>query len=388
MIYFDYNATTPLDPRVLEAMMPYFTEHFGNAASSQHKYGWTAEFAVNKARKQVAKMLNVAAKEVVFTSGSTESNNIVLLGLVRDQIKVNKEQGKKPPHIIVSELEHKAIIEPAEALKTKGAEVTFLPVNDSGTITAEVLKKHIKPNTFLVSIMHANNEIGCINPIKELCEITKESGALFHTDASQTAGKLKIDCKVLNIDYLSLSSHKMHGPKGVGALYISENALLPKSIFYGGQQERGVSPGTVNVAGIAGLGKAAEIYDEDRDKDSKKLKAFQQKILKACDDLKEDIQVNGCTENRLHNNVSITLKNCNMDIISLGFKNIACSSTSACSSGLPYDSHVLKCLGLTAKEIGATLRLSFGRFTTEAEVDEVIAEIRAVVQKNKDISIG
>ena len=387
MIYFDYNATTPLDPRVLEAMMPYFTEHFGNAASSQHKYGWTAEFAVNKARNQVAEMLNVTAKEVVFTSGSTESNNIVLLGLVLDQIKLNKKNGKKPPHIIISEFEHKAIIEPAEELKKQGAEVTFLPVNEYGVITTEELKKHLKPNTFLVSIMHANNEIGCINPIKDLCTITKEAGALFHTDASQTAGKLKTDCKNLNVDYLSLSGHKMHAPKGVGALYISESAPAPKSIFFGGQQERGISPGTVNVAGIAGLGKAAEIYNQERDIDSKKIKSFQEKILKACEELKQDIQVNGCIENRLHNNISITLKNCNMDILSLGFRKIACSSTSACSSGLPYDSHVLKCLGLSAKEIGATLRLSFGRFTTEAEVDEVISEIKTVVQKNKDISI-
>jgi len=387
MIYFDYNATTPLDPDVLGAMMPYFTEHFGNAASSQHKFGWTAEFGVNKARKQTAKMLNCDAKEIIFTGGSTESNNIVLLGLIRQQISLSKKANKPAPHLIVSVSEHKAIIEPAEFLQSEGAEVTFLPVNKMGSVEVDSLKQAIKPNTFLVSIMHGNNEIGCINPIKELCKTTKDAGALFHTDASQTAGKLAIDVKGLSLDYLSLSGHKMHGPKGVGALYVSDKAPLPMSVFFGGQQERGISPGTANVAGIVGIGKACEIYDEVRESEQKKLTEFQNKIFEACKAHGNKLQINGSTSNRLSNNISITFKNLNTDIMTLGFKNIACSSTSACSSGLPVDSHVLKSIGLSSKDISSTLRLSFGRFTTKSDIETLIKEIDQVVEKNIAISV-
>lgn len=366
-IYLDYNATTPVDKRVLETMLPYFSEHFGNAASRSHLYGWVAEEAVATARKQVAKILNCNAKEIVFTSGSTESNNLAIKGLFEKQGSIKK-------HIITLETEHKAVLDVCKFLETQGAEVTYLKPKPDGLIDLDQLAAAMRPDTLLVSVMWANNEIGVIQPIKQISNITHKNGSLLHTDATQAVGKMPIDVQADGIDLLSLSAHKMYGPKGIGALFIKKDIEIA-ALMDGGGHERGRRSGTLNVPGIVGLGKACEVAQKEMKTEAERLNELRNQleisILKAL----PNTFVNGNQAQRMANLTNICFAGLDGETLLTRLKDIAVSSGSACTSASVLPSHVIKALGRSDDDAYSSIRFSLGRFTTKEEIEFTIRHI-------------
>lgn len=375
-IYMDHNATTPVDPRVQKAMEPYLNEQFGNASSSSHAYGWQAQSAIKKAREQVAALLGCEPKHVIFTSGATESNNIAILGLARAL------RGQKP-HFITQATEHKAILEVCEAAREYDADVTVLGVDADGFVRLEDIERAITPRTAMVSIMMANNEIGAIQPFAKIAKLCADKKIIFHTDAAQSCGKCNIDFRAMPIDMLSLSGHKIYGPKGIGALIVRpinrEFALKP--IQFGGVQEQGLRPGTLNVPAIVGLGEACHIGRLEMKEECERLHRFQTEILSEIRGRFPLVKLNGPEKHRLSNNISLSFPNLLPDDMILDLSGVAYSSGSACNSSNPAPSHVLKAMGLPPELARSTVRLGLGRYTTPAEVRTVTDKILKMLEK-------
>ena len=380
-IYMDYHATTPVDPRVLEAMLPYFTEIFGNAASRNHAFGWAAEEAVTKAREQVAALIGAKAREVIFTSGATESNNLAIKGVA----EMYREKGN---HIITCVIEHKAVIDACKKLEKQGARVTYLPVQKDGRISLDDLRAAITDKTILITIMAANNEIGVLQPIAEIGAIAKDKGILFHTDAVQIAGKLPFDVEEARVDLVSLSAHKMYGPKGMGALYVrrrNPRVLLAEQIS-GGGHERGMRSGTLNVPGIVGLGKACEIAREDMPQESCRMAGLRNRLRDKIMSQLDEVYINGSEEHRLPGNLNISFAYVEGESLLMGINDVAVSSGSACTSATLEPSYVLKALGAGDDLAHSSIRFGLGRFNTEAEVDYVADKVVQVVKRLRELS--
>lgn len=360
-IYMDYNATTPLDKRVLEAMLPYLTDHFGNAASLSHAYGWKAAEAIEKARNQVADLLGATEKEIIFTSGATEANNLAIKGVFEGSQSVVK-------HIIIVTTEHKAVLDTCYHLAKNGAEITYLDVDSKGNISLEELEKAIRLNTILISVMAANNEIGNIYPIAEIAKIAHKHKILFHTDATQAVGKLSIDVTAQNIDLLSLSAHKIYGPKGVGALFVRKNVKLIAQQD-GGAHERGLRSGTLNVPGIVGLGEACAIVQKEMAKEAIRLAFLRDKLEKGILENVPNTQVNGDQTNRLPNTTNINFGRIDGEKLLISLNEIAVSNGSACNSASTKPSYVLKAMGLDDDLAFSSIRFSLGRMTMESDID-------------------
>ncbi|RYG16801.1 MAG: IscS subfamily cysteine desulfurase [Chitinophagaceae bacterium] len=379
-IYLDNNATTPLDPRVLEAMLPYFTNKFGNAASRNHAFGWVAEEGVDYAREQVAKLIGCTDKEIIFTSGATEADNLGIKG-------VFEMYADKGNHIITATTEHKAILDTCKHLEKQGARVTYLKVKADGLVDLAELEAAMTPETILVTIMYGNNEIGVIQPIKEISAIAHKHGALFMTDATQAVGKIPVDVNADGIDLMAFSAHKMYGPKGVGALYVRRKNPRVKvtSQMDGGGHERGMRSGTLNVPGIVGLGKACELCRLEMDEEAKRLSALRDK-LEASLTTMEESYVNGNTEHRLPHVANISFKYVEGEGLMMAMKDLAVSSGSACTSASLEPSYVLKSLGLSDDLAHSSIRFGLGRFTTEEEVDYAIENTKKAVNHLRDLS--
>jgi cysteine desulfurase len=380
-IYMDYHATTPMDPRVFEAMKPYFLETFGNAASRNHSFGWEAEEAVEKSRKQIAGLIGATAKEIVFTSGATESNNLALKG-------VAEMYAEKGNHIITAATEHKAILDTCKRLEKHGVRVTYLPVQTNGLVDLEQLQAAITDKTILISIMYANNEIGVIQPIAELGKIAKSKGVLLHTDATQAVGKVPVNVIKDNIDIMSLSGHKMYGPKGVGALYVRRKGprVQLTAQMDGGGHERGMRSGTLNVPGIVGLGEACALCQAEMAEESKRMAHLRDKLKDKLQSELDETYINGTMEHRLPNNLNISFAYVEGESLLMGINDIAVSSGSACTSATLEPSYVLKALGAGDDLAHSSIRFGLGRFNTEAEVDYVAAKVIDVVKKLRDLS--
>jgi cysteine desulfurase len=379
-IYLDNNATTPMDPRVLEAMMPYFTEIFGNAASRNHPFGWKAEEAVDYAREQVAALINADEKEIIFTSGATESNNLAIKG-------VFEMYAAKGQHIITVETEHKAVLDACKHIEKLGAQVTYLKTNEQGLITVKQVEDALQPNTILVSIMYANNEIGVIQPMKEIGALCHSKGVLFHTDATQAVGKITVDVIADNIDLLSFTGHKMYGPKGVGALYVRRKNPRVKvtAQMDGGGHERGMRSGTLNVPGIVGFGKACELCKNEMQVDTERIIKMRDRLEKELLVLEESY-INGSKEHRLPHVSNMSFKYVEGEGLIMGVKNIAVSSGSACTSASLEPSYVLKALGLDDELAHSSLRFGLSRFTTDEEVEYAINHVKEAVLKLREMS--
>lgn len=380
-IYLDNNATTPMDPRVLEAMLPYFVEKFGNAASRNHSFGWVAEEAVDYAREQVAKLINADPKEIIFTSGATESDNLALKG-------VFEMYASKGNHIITATTEHKAVLDTCKHIEKMGGQVTYLEVNPEGLIDLKELENAITDKTILIAIMYGNNEIGVIQPVREISAIARKHGVLFFTDATQAVGKVPVDVQADGIDLMAFSGHKMYGPKGVGALYVRRKNPRVKvtAQMDGGGHERGMRSGTMNVPGIVGLGKACEICMNEMEAEAKSLSVMRDRLENALMEL-EEAYVNGSKEHRLPHVSNISFKYVEGEGLMMGFnKNIALSSGSACTSASLEPSYVLKALGLGDDLAHSSLRFGLGRFTTDEQIDYTINAIKDTVLKLREMS--
>ena len=374
-LYLDYHATTPVDPRVLEAMLPYFTECFGNPASKQHAWGWEARDAVEAARAQVAALINASPAEIVFTSGATESNNLALRGVMSAAARAGAG------HVITSPIEHKSVLDVCRAFEADGCAVSVLGVDRGGLVDPADLKRTLRPGTVLVSVMAANNEIGTVQPMAALGAIVREHGALFHTDAAQAAGKVPIDVRAMNIDLLSLTGHKFYGPKGCGALFIRKArpriAIAPQVI--GGGQENGLRSGTLNVPSIVGLGKAAEICRLEMAEEAARLGALRNRLLDGLRSRVPGLTVNGTLEHRLPQNLHLSFDGIEGERLLMALGDVAVSTGSACASGSQALSHVLQAIGATSERSGASIRFGLGRSTTEADVDFAIERVSSVV---------
>jgi cysteine desulfurase len=380
-IYMDYHATTPVDPRVLDVMMPYFTAKFGNAASRNHPFGWEAEEAVEAARKQVADLIGANAKELIFTSGATESNNLAIKGVA----EMYREKGN---HIITCVTEHKAVVDTCKKLEKQGLRVTYLPVQKDGRISLDELRAAITDKTILITIMTANNEIGVIQPIAEIGAIAKEKGILFHTDGVQAVGKVPFDVTAMKTDLVSLSGHKIYGPKGVGALYVrrrNPRVLLAEQIS-GGGHERGMRSGTLNVPGIVGLGKAAELCRLEMQKDTERLGKLRDRLNAELHKNLDEIYINGSMEHRLPHNLNISFAYVEGESLLMGINDVAVSSGSACTSASLEPSYVLKALGAGDDLAHSSIRFGLGRWTTDEEVDYVIDKLTKVVRRLREMS--
>ena len=380
-IYLDNNATTQMDPRVLEAMTPYFLEHFGNAASRNHPFGWEAEEAVDYAREQVAKLIGADPKEIIFTSGATEADNLGIKG-------VFEMYASKGNHIITATTEHKAVLDTCKHIEKSGGDVTYLQVNREGLIDLKELEAAIKPTTILIAIMYANNEIGTVMPIKEISAIARKHGVLVFTDGTQAVGKIPVDVNKDGIDLMAFTAHKMYGPKGVGALYVRRKNPRVKvtAQMDGGGHERGMRSGTLNVPGIVGFGKACELCMLDMEADTKRISKLRDKLETALL-LLEEAYVNGSREHRLPHVANISFKHVEGEGLLMGFnKNIALSSGSACTSASLEPSYVLKALGLGDDLAHSSLRFGLGRFTTEEQIDYTIKAISETVIKLREMS--
>ena len=380
-IYMDYHATTPADPRVVEAMLPFFTEHFGNAASRNHPFGWEAEEAVEKARKQVADLIGAAAKEVVFTSGATESDNLAIKGVA----EMYREKGN---HIITCVTEHKAVIDTCKRLEKDGYRVTYLPVQKDGLVNLDELKAAIGDKTILISIMAANNEIGVVQPVAEIGAMAREKGILFHTDGVQAVGKIPFSVNEMKVDLVSITAHKMYGPKGVGALFVrrrNPRVLLAPQID-GGGHERGMRSGTLNVPGIVGFGKAAELCRLEMAADSARLLALRERLNKKLHEGLDEIYINGSTAHRLPHNLNISFAYVEGESLLMGINDVAVSSGSACTSASLEPSYVLKALGAGDDLAHSSIRFGLGRWTTEEEVDYVASKLITVVTRLREMS--
>ena len=380
-IYLDYNATTPCDPRVVEVMLPYFTEKFGNAASRSHQLGWVAEEAVDIAREQAARLIGAETKEIIFTSGATEATNLAIKG-------VFETYTGKGNHIITTNIEHKAVLDTCKNLEYKGAEVTYLKVNTGGMIDLEELEASIKPTTILISIMYANNETGVVQQIKKIGEIAKKKEVIFFSDATQAVGKIPVDVTGDGIDIMAFSAHKMYGPKGIGALYVRRKnpRVKLKAQIDGGGHERGMRSGTLNVPGIVGFGKACEICMNEMAQDAGRLKILRDKLENSLLSIEQTF-LNGNKENRLPQVSNISFRHVESQGLMMGFsKEIAVSSGSACTSASIEPSYVLKALGLDDEMAHSSLRFSLGRFSTEEEIDFAIMKITGAVKKLREMS--
>ena len=381
-IFLDNHSTTPMDPRVLEAMLPYFVEKFGNAASRNHAFGWEAEEAVENARKQIAKLIHADSKEIVFTSGATESDNLALKGV----IEMYHEKGN---HIITSSTEHRAVLDTAKALEAKGkATVTYLPVDKHGMVNPEDVRKAITDKTVLISIMLANNEIGTINPVKEIGKLAKEKSILFHCDATQGVGKIPVNVQEMGIDLMSFSAHKIYGPKGIGALYVRKKAPRVRiaSQMDGGGHERGMRSGTLAVPLIVGFGKACELCEQEMDTDGRKLAAMRDRLQTGIMKALEETYLNGHPTQRLPHNLNISFAYVEGESLLMGLKEIALSSGSACTSATLEPSYVLRALGVGSDLAHSSIRFGLGRFNTNEQVDYTITRMIEIVTKLREMS--
>ncbi len=380
-IYMDNHATTPMDPRVLDAMLPYFGKVFGNAASRNHQFGWEAEQAVDKAREQVAKLIGCTPKEVIFTSGATESNNLAIKGIA----EMYREKGN---HIITQVTEHKAVLDTCKKLERQGFDVTYLPVETDGLVSVEKLAAAMTPKTILVTIMYANNEIGVIQPVQEIGKLCHEKGILFHTDAVQAVGKIPVNVMTDNIDVLSMTAHKIYGPKGVGALYVrrrNPRVQITEQIN-GGGHERGMRSGTLNVPGIVGLGKACEIAGEEMAAETARLKDLRDYLKQKFDNALDYTHVNGNMDHHLPGNLNMSFVHVEGESLLMGINDIAVSSGSACTSATLEPSYVLKALGLGDDVAHSSIRFGLGRFNNKAEVDYVSDKVIDVVNHLREMS--
>jgi cysteine desulfurase len=382
-IYMDCHATTPVDPAVLSAMLPFFTEQFGNASSRQHQYGWSAEAAVEAARASVARCIGAEPREVIFTSGATESNNLALKGTAAGlQSKGN--------HIVIAQTEHKSVIDPARQLEKNGYQVTYLPVDSQGMIDLDQLKSSITPKTILVSVMAANNEIGTLQPVDEIGRLCRERQVCFHTDASQAVGKIPVDVTAFSADLMSLTAHKIFGPKGIGALYVRSAQpkfrLVPQ--MDGGGHERGWRSGTLNVPGIVGFGKAAELARAYLPEESGRVRQLRDRLQHALMAQLDEVCLNGHPSRRLPNNLNLSFLHVEDSVLMMSMKDIAVSTGSACSTADPEPSHVLKALHLPPERLHSSIRFGLGRFTTSEEIDIVIERVVASVRQLREQSLA
>lgn len=381
-IYLDHNATTPVDPRVFEAMRPYFCEIFGNAASKHHCFGWAAEHAVDKARQQVAALLNADPREIIWTSGATESNNLAIKGAA----DAYKDKGR---HIITQLTEHKAVIDPCKRLQKAGYEITWLPVSKTGRLSPDQIANAIRPDTILVSIMWANNEIGTLQPIREIARICREKDVVFHTDATQAVGHLPVDVEADYIDLLSFSGHKLYGPKGCGALYVrqkKDRRIKLHPIFDGGGHERGFRSGTLNVPGIVGVGAACEIAQHEMAEEAARMKTLRDRLEKGILEKIKFVTVNGDEEHRLPHTTNLSFAYVEGESMLMALDDIAVSSGSACTSASLQPSYVLKALGVGDDLAHSSLRFGLGRYTTPEEIDYVIEKTVRSVARLRDMS--
>ncbi|HEX5230211.1 MAG TPA: IscS subfamily cysteine desulfurase [Bryobacteraceae bacterium] len=380
-IYMDYHATTPMDPRVFDKMKPYFLETFGNAASRNHSFGWEAEEAVEKSRKQIASLIGATNKEIVFTSGATESNNLAIKG-------VAEMYAEKGNHIITAATEHKAILDTCKRLEKHGIRVTYLPVQQNGLVDLDQLAAAITDKTILISLMYANNEIGVIQPVAEIGKLAKSKGVLFHSDATQAVGKVPVNVIADNIDLMSLSGHKMYGPKGVGALYVRRKSprVQLTAQMDGGGHERGMRSGTLNVPGIVGLGEACAICQAEMPEESKRMAYLRDKLRDKLQSELDETYINGTMEHRLPNNLNISFAYVEGESLLMGINDVAVSSGSACTSATLEPSYVLKALGAGDDLAHSSIRFGLGRFNTEEEVDYVAAKVIDVVKKLRELS--
>ena len=380
-IYMDNHATTPLDPRVLDAMLPFFTEKFGNAASRNHKFGWEAEEAVEEARKNIAALIGADPREIVITSGATESDNLAVKGVA----SMYREKGD---HIITCVTEHKAILDSCKHLEKDGYRVTFLPVNDKGFVDLDDLRKAITDKTILITIMAANNEVGVLQDVKEIGKIARERGVLFHTDAVQAAGKVPFNVNEMNVDIASLSAHKMYGPKGVGALYVRRRnpRVLLSPLIDGGGHERGMRSGTLNVPGIVGFGKAAELARKELDKEIAEMFRLREKLRTTLERELDEVYINGDLEKRLPGNLNMSFAYVEGESLLMGINDIAVSSGSACTSASLEPSYVLKALGVGEDLAHTSIRFGIGRFNTDDEVDYVANRVIETVRRLRELS--
>ncbi len=380
-IYMDNHATTPVDPRVLEEMLPYFTDRFGNAASRNHSFGWAGEEAVETARERIAKLIGATPKEIIFTSGATESDNLAIKGVA----EMYREKGN---HIITAVTEHKAVLDTCKRLEKYGYRVTYMPVQKDGLVDLDDLKRAIDDKTILVTIMAANNEIGVLQPIAEIGKLCHEKGVIFHTDATQAVGKVPIDVIKQNLDLVSISAHKMYGPKGVGALYVRrKNPRVQISpIIDGGGHERGMRSGTLNVPGIAGLGKACSLCYEEMPQESCRMAGLRNRLRDRIMSNLYEVYINGSTEHRLPQNLNISFAYVEGESLLMGINDVAVSSGSACTSATLEPSYVLKALGTGDDLAHSSIRFGLGRFNTEAEVDYVADRVIETVTRLRELS--
>ena len=381
-IFLDNHSTTPMDPRVLEAMLPYFVEKFGNAASRNHAFGWEAEEAVETARKQIARLIKADPKEIVFTSGATESDNLALKGV----LEMYKEKGN---HIITSATEHRAVLDTTKSLEAKGlTTVTYLPVDKQGMVNPQDVRNAITDKTILISVMLANNEIGTVNPVQEIGKIAKEKGVLFHCDATQGVGKIPVDVQAMGIDLMSFSAHKIYGPKGVGALYVRKKnpRVRIAAQIDGGGHERGMRSGTLPVPLIVGFGKACEICEQEMAAESARLSKMRDRLQAGIMAVLEESYLNGHPTNRLPGNLNISFAYVEGESLLMGMKEIALSSGSACTSATLEPSYVLRALGVGTELAHSSIRFGLGRFNTEEEIDYTIKKVIEIVTKLREMS--
>ena len=381
-IYLDNNATTAVDPRVLDAMLPYFSERFGNAASKNHAFGWEAEAAVDGAREQIARLVGASSpREIVFTSGATESDNLAIKGVAH----AYRDKGN---HILTCVTEHKAVLDSCKALEKSGFEVSYLPVNEAGLINLQQLRDRITDRTILISIMAANNEIGTLQPIQEIGRIAKEKNIIFHSDATQAVGKVPVNVEEMGIDLLSVSAHKMYGPKGVGALYVrtAKPRVKVVPLIDGGGHERGMRSGTLNVPGIVGLGKAGELARQEMGAEGERLIALRERLKAGLLAQLDDIRINGDPVKRLPGNLNMSFAYVEGESLMMGLKEIAVSTGSACTSASLEPSYVLKAIGLEDSLAHASIRFGLGRFNTADEIDYTIQRVSEEVRRLRDIS--
>lgn len=384
-IYLDHHATTPVDPRVLEAMLPYFTEHFGNAASRNHVFGWKADEAVEKARGQVASLIGAKAKEIVFTSGATESDNLALKGVA---LAALEQRGKGRVHIVTSAIEHKAILDTCRALEKQGVSITIVPPEPSGLVDPARVQEALTDDTVLVSLMLANNEIGTIQPVAEVGALCRERGVLFHCDAVQGVGRVPFDVGAMHVDLASLSAHKMYGPKGVGALYVRARPKVPMTMLIdGGGQERGLRSGTLNVPGIVGFGAACVLASEEMAAERERLGALRDGLFARLREALEDVELNGAASPRLAGNLNLSFWPVEAESLLLALsREVALSSGSACTTATLEPSYVLKAIGVGHDRAHCSLRFGLGRFTTADEVDYVAERVIAEVRRQRERS--
>jgi cysteine desulfurase len=387
-VYLDHNATTAVEPEVLEAILPYLSGEYGNAASI-HTFGQKARAAVETAREQVAPLIGARPQEIVFTSGGTEADNHAIFGVAQPFMAALRDTNgvASSKHIITTAIEHEAVLNTCQALEKRGVAVTYLPVDRQGLVSAEALREALRKETVLISVMHANNELGTVQPLEEIGRIAADADVYFHTDAVQSAGKLPIDVNALRLDLLSLSGHKFYAPKGIGALYIRGGTRL-QQLLYGGHHQRGFRPGTENVAGIVGLGKAAELGEKLLAEDTRRVSALRDRLEQGLLSRVPHSHANGAPAPRTPNTTNITFSGIEGEalVIALDLKGLACSTGAACSSGAVEPSHVLTAIGLSPEEARASLRFSLGRHTTPAEIDFALQIVPAAVEQLRELS--